>query len=100
MARPMPMLIRTRGAAWVSAFSIALAFAAPSAWAQVPVDEPNPLEQLKKKNSEAPDAAAGLQVARKLCASCHLIGETSTNAATPADVPSFPSVANRPDESV
>ena len=96
----MPKHIRIRGAAWVSAFVTALAFAAPPALAQVPVDEPNPLEQLKKKNLDAPDAAAGLQVARKLCVSCHLIGEPSTNAATPADVPSFPSVANRPDQSV
>lgn len=96
----MLKLIRTRGAVLASAFSIAIAFAVPAALAQVPVDEPNPLEQLKKKKSEAPDPSAGLQVARKLCSSCHLIGEPSTNAATPADVPSFPTVANRPDQSV
>jgi mono/diheme cytochrome c family protein len=46
-----------------------------------------------------PDLADGKVIAGKLCAGCHLIDKTS-GGATPADVPSFPAIANRPNQSV
>jgi mono/diheme cytochrome c family protein len=80
--------------------AIAAAFAgiAFPCYAQEPVEPPFNIEQTKKAESTVPDAAAGLQTARTLCAACHLIGEPP-NAATPVDVPSFASVANRPEQS-
>ena len=47
----------------------------------------------------APDLADGKAIAEKLCVGCHLIDKTS-GGGTPADVPSFPSVANRSKQSV
>ena len=47
----------------------------------------------------APDLADGKAIAKKLCVGCHLIDKTS-GGGTPADVPSFPSVANRSKQSV
>ena len=47
----------------------------------------------------APDIANGKAIAEKLCVGCHLIDKTS-GGGTPADVPSFPSVANRSKQSV
>ena len=46
-----------------------------------------------------PDLAGGKVLAGKLCVGCHLIDKTS-GGATPADVPSFPSIANRRNQSV
>ena len=47
----------------------------------------------------APDPAKGKAIAEKLCVGCHLIDKTS-GGGTPADVPSFPSIANRSKQSV
>jgi cytochrome c len=49
--------------------------------------------------STEPDLADGTALAGKLCVGCHLIDKTS-RAPTPADVPSFQSIANRPNQSV
>ena len=47
----------------------------------------------------APDPANGKAVAEKLCVGCHLIDKAS-GGGTPADVPTFPSIANRSKQSV
>ena len=49
--------------------------------------------------STVPDIADGKAIAAKLCVGCHLIDQTS-DGATAADVPSFPSIANRPKQSI
>jgi mono/diheme cytochrome c family protein len=51
-----------------------------------------------KTESKIPDVENGNKLARKLCTACHLIGEPA-NAPVPSDVPSFASIANRPDQS-
>ena len=66
--------------------------------AQEPADQPFIRDEPGKAEPKFGNPDDGLTVARKLCASCHLIGEPA-NAATPADVPSFPSIANRPNQS-
>lgn len=71
--------------------------AAPSA-AQV-IDPLAPAEENKPLELKVPEPEAGLQVARKLCTTCHLIGEPATGP-LPADVPSFISIANRPNQSM
>ena len=63
-----------------------------------PADAPIIRDEPGKMESKVPDLENGLRVARALCATCHLIGETP-NATVPADVPSFESIANRPDQS-
>ena len=55
--------------------------------------EPNQTEMT------APDLADGKAIAEKLCVGCHLIDKTS-DGGTPADVPGFPSIANRSKQSV
>jgi mono/diheme cytochrome c family protein len=52
-----------------------------------------------KAESKIPDIDNGNKLARTLCTACHLIGEPSNAAAVPADVPSFASIANRPNQS-
>jgi mono/diheme cytochrome c family protein len=49
--------------------------------------------------SKESDLAGGKTIAAKLCVGCHLI-DKSAGGATPADVPSFPSIANRPNQSI
>jgi mono/diheme cytochrome c family protein len=49
--------------------------------------------------SKESDPAGGKTIAAKLCVGCHLI-DKSAGGATPADVPSFPSIANRPNQSI
>jgi cytochrome c len=73
---------------------IALATSGISVNAQEPElgVEPNTPE------STVPDLADGKAIAGKLCVGCHLIDKTS-GGATPADVPSFPSIADRPKQS-
>ncbi len=51
-----------------------------------------------KTESKVPNVANGQVLARKLCVNCHLIDE-GADGATPADVPSFPGIANRPNQS-
>ena len=74
---------------------VVLATSGTSSLAQEPElgIEPNQTE------SKVPDLAGGKAIADKLCVGCHLIGKTS-DGATPADVPSFPSIANRRNQSV
>lgn len=47
-----------------------------------------------KTESKMPDVSNGNILARKLCATCHLIGEPA-DGPMPSDVPSFSSIANR-----
>jgi mono/diheme cytochrome c family protein len=42
-----------------------------------------------------PDAAAGKQLAEKLCTNCHLIGSATQQQPANVDVPSFPEIASR-----
>ena len=79
----------------LAAASLSLATAAAG---QEPDGEPFFRDKKGATESKVPDLANGLLVARKLCATCHLIGEPP-NSAVPADVPSFTSIANRPDQS-
>ena len=51
-----------------------------------------------KTESKIPNIENGNNLARTLCTACHLIGEPA-NAPVPADVPSFVSIANRPNQS-
>jgi mono/diheme cytochrome c family protein len=55
--------------------------------------EPNQAE------STIPDVTVGKEIAGKLCVGCHVIEKTSSGN-TQADVPSFPSIANRPIQSL
>jgi mono/diheme cytochrome c family protein len=48
---------------------------------------------------KASDLTGGKTIAAKLCVGCHLI-DKSAGGAMPADVPSFPSIANRPNQSI
>lgn len=43
------------------------------------------------------DASSGLELARKLCKSCHLIGEAASSPVQ-ADIPSFEQIANAPNQ--
>jgi mono/diheme cytochrome c family protein len=52
-----------------------------------------------KAESTIPDVDAGKEIAGKLCVGCHVI-EKASSGNTEADVPSFPSIANRPNQSV
>lgn len=74
-----------------------LAFAAhaPFAAAQQMDAPPTIPDEPGKTESKKPDVANGNVLARKLCTTCHLIGEPA-NAPVPSDVPSFASIANRP----
>jgi len=44
-----------------------------------------------------PDPATGKALAEKLCTNCHLIGSVTPEQANP-DVPSFPEIANLPEQ--
>ncbi len=46
-----------------------------------------------------PDPENGEIIAHKLCVGCHLIDKSSDGVAQ-ADIPSFPLIANRPDQSI
>lgn len=49
--------------------------------------------------SKVPNINDGQVLAHKLCVNCHFIDEATAGAAE-ADVPSFPSIANRPNQSI
>jgi len=70
---------------------------APLALAQQ-MDAPTLPEAPGKAESKLPDVENGKKLARTLCTACHLIGEPA-NAPVPSDVPTFPSIANRPGQS-
>lgn len=78
----------------ILAFAGAILAAQPSLSAQLN-DEPPLTPESKMAKSKQPDIANGNIIARKLCTSCHLIGEPA-NAPVPSDVPTFASIANRP----
>jgi mono/diheme cytochrome c family protein len=44
-----------------------------------------------------PDPATGKALAERLCTNCHLVGSAQQNQANP-DVPSFPEIANLPEQ--
>jgi mono/diheme cytochrome c family protein len=71
---------------------LAIAFACSSAYGQELGVEPNQLE------SRTPDIASGRKLADKLCVGCHLVDGQSGGGAQ-ADVPTFRSIANRPNQS-
>ena len=66
--------------------------------AQEPGDQPIIRDEPGKAEPKVGDPQNGLKTARTLCATCHLIGEPP-NSGTAADVPSFSSIANRPNQS-
>jgi len=47
----------------------------------------------------APDPIEGENIAENLCSSCHIVG-TSASGVVNADVPSFTSIANSPDQTL
>lgn len=61
--------------------------------------ENEPVEAPGTIKSKQLDLQNGRVIARALCTNCHLIGE-QPNSAVNADVPSFPAIANEPDQSV
>jgi len=77
--------------------SIALVLVATSAISTA--QEPELGVEPNQAESTIPDATVGKEIAGKLCVGCHVIEKTS-NGNTQADVPSFPSIANRPNQSV
>ncbi|MBS0250733.1 MAG: c-type cytochrome [Proteobacteria bacterium] len=76
----------------VIAFSCAAPFS--KAVAQQMDAPPDLKDEPGKAESKLPNIENGNNVARKLCTSCHLIGEPA-NAPVPSDVPTFASIANR-----
>ncbi len=81
-----------------SAFIYAVVVILASSWSPLGAQTPELDEKQKQAEAKVPDPKNGLILARKLCSTCHLIGEP-INASTPADIPSFPSIANRPNQS-
>jgi mono/diheme cytochrome c family protein len=83
-----------RGALLGSA-AVLLAALGPRSFAQEPElgIPPNVAE------STEPDVESGKLIAGKLCVGCHLIDKTA-DGPTQTDAPSFPSIADRPNQSV
>jgi mono/diheme cytochrome c family protein len=46
-----------------------------------------------------PDPENGRIIARALCTNCHVIGEEANTGGVSSDVPSFPAIANKSDQS-
>lgn len=80
----------------VIAFGVAVALSVPVLAQQMDAP-PNLKNEPAKAESKHPDIENGNNLARKLCTSCHLIGEPA-NAPVPSDVPTFAGIANRPDQ--
>ncbi len=80
------------------AFAGTLLALPPYAVAQQMDAPPTIRDEPGKTESKIPDVENGNKLARMLCVACHLIGEPA-NAPVPSDVPSFPSIANRPNQS-
>jgi len=59
-------------------------------------ETPDVVETIKPTK---PDPENGRIIARALCTNCHVIGEGSNAAGVNADVPSFPTIANKSDQS-
>jgi mono/diheme cytochrome c family protein len=45
-----------------------------------------------------PDPVRGEVLAQRLCATCHVVGEDATGRTVQPGVPSFPAIANKPDQ--
>jgi len=87
------------GGAVILAAAILSVLPVSPAFAQEPDDAPIIRDEPGKLESKKPDIARGTTLARKLCTTCHLIGETPEHP-VPADVPSFASIANRPGQTL
>jgi len=79
-------------------FAIAAGFCVATSLANAQPNENEPVQAPGATKSKKPDPENGRIIARALCTNCHLIGE-QPNSAVNADVPSFPAIANRPDQS-
>jgi hypothetical protein len=77
----------------------ALALSGSPLLAQEPEDAPVIHDEPGRLEPKTPDIDKGRELARTLCTTCHLIGEP-TEHPVPADVPSFPSIANRPGQTL
>jgi len=53
----------------------------------------------EKRGMHVPDAANGVSLVRSLCINCHVIPDTIQNA-SPAGIPTFREIANRPGQTV
>jgi mono/diheme cytochrome c family protein len=82
-------------AAPLAGLSAALLIALAS---QVAAQEPEVDPDLNLPESTEPVPEDGAAVAQKLCVGCHII-ERGSSATAQADVPSFPAVADRPNQS-
>ena len=101
----LPTLARTNSVRrWAGAILVAAIYATPmgatatSVRAESQGERPVNSDEPKKTESKIGEPLNGLKLARTLCAACHLIGEPP-NSTTAADIPSFPSIADRPDQS-
>lgn len=81
--------------AFICMVAVLLSSAGLPAVAQDREGDEKPIET----ESKLPDRENGLLLAHKLCTSCHLTGGEPADASAPADVPSFPSIADRPNQS-
>ena len=85
---------RAWSAALLTAALVLLAYSEISS-----AQEPELGIQPNQAEATTPDVANGQAIAGKLCVGCHVVGQTS-DSVTAVDVPSFPSIANRPAQSV
>ena len=81
-----------------AAFTYVVVVFLASSWLPAAGQTPELDERQKQAEAKLPNPKNGLILARKLCSTCHLIGEP-INASTPADIPSFLGIANRPNQS-
>lgn len=79
-------------------FAIASVLCAVPSLANAQSNENEPVQPPGATQSHKPDPENGRVIARALCTNCHLI-EEQPNSTVNADVPSFPAIANRPDQS-
>jgi len=91
-----PTKWRARNAAGLCA--IILAIAAVPSLAQGQPSDSEPFQAPDATKPKKPDPQNGRVIVRALCTNCHLIGEEPTSTVN-ADVPSFPAVANKPNQS-
>ena len=85
----------------LSAFRGALMFVVVLLTFAIPAGAQEPELGVKpnQKESLVPDPDNGKVLAGKLCVACHMI-EQGAGSVPQADVPSFPAIANRPDQSI
>jgi mono/diheme cytochrome c family protein len=93
---PEKLMLNTPRRIPLSALPVVLALLLPvSARAQ------DPEWDLKENETESkvPDIENGEALAHKLCVGCHVL-ERGSDAAPQADVPSFPAISDRPNQTV